>query len=331
MRIVWNVSIESVIIGVHYSGFHRHREACSFCYLERDRLNFLHKIWHDTLGFAAEPLFSIGKTDITLMRLVGLVLILFAIWNTATLVRRSIMRLSVEANDPGVYLLSRISSYLVWILGTIVGLNYLGFELSSFAFLGGAVGVGLGFGLQNVLNNFVSGMIILFDKTIKVGDIVEMQSGVIGKVNEINLRYTRITTTDLMDILVPNSQFISERVVNWTFGEPVRRLHVPFGVAYGTNKELVREAGVAAALSVPGTLNEEERKPDVWLVNMGDSSLEFELVVWIGQDSLGRPSSSRNQYMWALETELTKRGIVIPFPQRDLYLKNPKLTVEIEK
>jgi small-conductance mechanosensitive channel len=294
-------------------------------------LNFLHSLWKDTLGFSNEPLFSIGKTDITLLRLCGLLVIMLVVWRLSILVQRGVKRLGEEKTDPTVYLLSRISTYLVWILGTLIGLNYLGFELSSFAFLGGAVGVGLGFGLQNILHNFVSGIIILLEKTLKVGDIVDLQSGVTGKVTEINLRYTRITTSDLMDVIVPNSEFIGGRVVNWTYGEEVRRLHIPFGVAYGTDKELVREAGIAAALSLPGTLNEEERKPDVWLVNLGDSALEFELVIWIGKDLLGRPNSTRNQYLWQLETELRKRNIEIPFPQRDLYLKNPKLTVAIEK
>lgn len=294
-------------------------------------MNFLHNLWTQTLGFSSQPMFEIGKTDITLLRLTGLVIIFIVVWQLAVLVRSGIMRFSDEEHDPSIYMLSRIGSYLVWIIGTLLGLNYLGFELASFAFLGGALGLGLGFGLQNILNNFVSGIIILFDKTIKVGDIVDLQSGVTGKVTEVKLRYTRITTTDLMDVLVPNSEFIGGRVVNWTYGEEVRRLHIPFSVAYGTDKELVHEAGVAAAMALPGTITAEDRKPDVWLVNMGDNGLEFELVVWVGKDALGRPSSTRTQYLWALETELTKRGIVIPFPQRDLYLKNPKLTVEIEK
>ena len=140
--------------------------------------------------------------------------------------------------DHAVYLLSRLAGYFVWIIGTLIGLNFLGFELSSFAFLGGAVGLGLGFGLQNILSNFVAGIIILFEKSLKVGDIVELQSSVIGKVAEINLRYTRITTPDAIDILVPNSEFISGRVVNWTFADPIRRIHVPFGVAYGTDKDV---------------------------------------------------------------------------------------------
>ena len=294
-------------------------------------MNFLDNLWTQTLGFSNQPMFQIGKTDITLLRLGGLIAIFVVVWKLAALVRHGIMRFSGEERDPGIYMLSRIGSYLIWIIGTLLGLNYLGFELASFAFLGGALGLGLGFGLQNILNNFVSGIIILFDKTIKVGDIVDLQSGVTGKVTEVKLRYTRITTTDLMDVLVPNSEFISGRVVNWTYGEAVRRLRIPFSVAYGTDKELVREAGVAAAMALPGTISSSDRKPDVWLVNMGDNGLEFELVVWVGKDSLGRPHSTRTQYLWALETELTKRDIVIPFPQRDLYLKNPKLTVEIEK
>ncbi len=294
-------------------------------------MQVLLSIWNDTLGFTRAPLFTIGSTDITLLRIAGLIVIALVAWRLASLVQRAAMRLARNGADPGVYLFSRISGYAVWALSAIIGLHYLGFELSSFAFLGGAVGVGMGFGLQNVLNNFVSGIIILFEKTLKVGDIVELQSGVLGKVAEINLRYTRITTSDLMDILVPNSEFISGRVANWTYGELVRRIHVPFSVAYGTDKDLVRETGLAAALSIPGTINEEDRKPEVWLVNMGDNALEFELVVWVGMNALSHPGTTRNNYMWALETELTRRGIEIPFPQRDLHIRNPKFTVTVER
>lgn len=293
-------------------------------------MDFLPRLKSDTLAVLNDSLFTIGKTDITLLRLIGLFVILLAAWRLSALVRRTIVRVSGEESDPSIYLLSRISSYAVWILATMIGLNYLGFELSSFAFLGGAIGVGLGFGLQNILNNFVSGIIILLEKTLKVGDIVELQSGLTGKVTEINLRYTRITTNDLMDVLVPNSEFISGRVANWTYGETLRRIHIPFSAAYGTNKELVREAALAAVASIPATIDDDSHKPEVMLVNMGDNGLEFELLVWIGKDSLGHPNSTRSGYMWALETELSARGIEIPFPQRDLYLKNKQLTIKIE-
>ncbi len=294
-------------------------------------MSLLHEVWKDTLEIARDPLVSIGNTDLTLLRLLGLLFIVAAVFQIAKITKRSINRLNPDPNDHAVYLLSRFAGYFVWIIGTLVGLNFLGFELSSFAFLGGAVGLGLGFGLQNILSNFVAGIIIVFEKSLKVGDIVELQSSVIGKVSEINLRYTRIITPDAIDILVPNSEFISGRVVNWTFADPIRRIHVPFSAAYGTDKDIVREAGIAAAMSVPTTINDDAHQPDVWLVRMGDSALEFELIVWINQESVKIHGTIQANYVWALETELSKRNIEIPFPQRDLYLKNSKITVALEK
>jgi len=295
-------------------------------------MSMLKTAWKDTVVFLNEPLFEMGKTEVTLWRILGLLLILFAAAKLSRVVKRAILRLTEnQQDDPAVYLLQRISGYLVWIVGIIVALNYMGFELSSLAFLGGAVGVGLGFGLQNILNNFVSGVIILFEKTIKVGDVVDLPSGVTGTVQEINLRYTRVTTSDLMDVLVPNSEFISSRVVNWSFGEAARRVHIPFSVAYGTDKELVREAGVTAARRVDGVLDEEGRRPDVWLVKLGDSGLEFELVAWVGPNSLPHPRSTEARFLWELETELRKRGIEVPFPQREWFLKGGKIAVELSR
>ena len=294
-------------------------------------MSFLHDAWKDTLEIARDPLFSIGHTDFSLFRLLGLLLIIVAVQQIAKITKRSITKLNPDPTDHAVYLLSRLAGYFVWILGTLIGLNFMGFELSSFAFLGGAVGLGLGFGLQNILSNFVAGIIILFEKSLKVGDIVELQSNVIGKVSEINLRYTRITTPDAIDILVPNSEFISGRVVNWTFTDPIRRIHVPFSAAYGTDKDIIREAGIAAAMNVHTTINDDAHQPDVWLVRMGDNALEFELVVWISQETVKIRGATQANYVWALETELHKRGIVTPSPQRDLYLKNSKITVALEK
>jgi small-conductance mechanosensitive channel len=294
-------------------------------------MSFLHEVWKDALEIARDPLFSIGNTNFTLLRLLGLLFIIVAVMQTAKIIKRSITRLNPDMTDHAVYLLSRLAGYFVWIIGIILGLNFLGFELSSFAFLGGAVGLGLGFGLQNILSNFVAGIIILLEKSLKVGDIVELQSNITGRVAEINLRYTRITTPDAIDILVPNSEFISGRVVNWTFADPIRRVHVPFTVAYGTDKNLVREAGIAAAMSVDITINDDAHQPDVWLVRLGDNALEFELFVWINQETIKTRGTIQASYLWALETELRKREIEIPFPQRDLYLKNSKITVSLDQ
>jgi small-conductance mechanosensitive channel len=294
-------------------------------------MSFLHEAWKDTLEIARDPLFSIGNTELTLLRLLGLLLITVVVWQIAKITKRTINRHNPDTTNPAVYLLSRLASYFVWLIGALIGLNFLGFELSSFAFLGGAVGLGLGFGLQNILSNFAAGIIILFEKSIKVGDIVELQSSLAGKVAEINLRYTRITTADAIDILVPNSEFISGRVVNWTFADTIRRIHVPFSAAYGTDKDAVKQAGIAAAMRVDTTINDDTHQPDVWLVRMGDNALEFELVVWINQETVKIRGATQANYVWALETELSKRGIVVPSPQRDLYLKNSKIIVALEK
>lgn len=193
----------------------------------------------------------------------------------------------------------------------ILALGYLGFSMGSFAIVSGAIGVGLGFGLQTVISNFVTGIIILIEKIIKVGDFVDLQSGVIGKVTEINLRYTRVTTSDLIDVIAPNSEFTSGRVINWTLIERKRRLHVPFSVA--------------------GTESGEEREPDAWLVKFGESSLDFKLVVWVGADLIVSPGKTQAYYLWAIEDELKKKQIEIPFPQRDLHIRSGTLAVTVNK
>jgi len=280
------------------------------------------------------PWFSIADTQINLMRVFGLIIILLLIWRVGLVLEQTLTRIGRDQgkeSTPGWYALSRISRYAVWIIGLFIGLSYLGFNMASFAIIGGAIGVGVGFGLQNIISNFVSGIIILLEKIIKVDDFVDLQSGVMGKVTEINLRYTRITTSDLIDIIVPNSEFISGRVVNWTLGERARRLHVPFGVAYGVDKQQVKEAAIAAAQSVSGIEHSPGREPDVWLVNFGESSLDFELVVWVGSGSISSPGKTQAQFLWAIDDELRKRNIEIPFPQRDLHIRSGTLAVSLNK
>jgi small-conductance mechanosensitive channel len=280
------------------------------------------------------PWFSIGGTQISLLTICGLVIILLIVWRVGIAFEQTIVRIGRNQDkefSPGWYALSRISRYVIWIIGLIMGLGYLGFSMGSFAMIGGAIGVGLGFGLQNVISNFVAGIIILIEKIIKVGDFVDLQSGVMGQVVEINLRYTRVTTTDLIDIIVPNSEFTSGRVVNWTLNERKRRLHVPFSVAYGADKQQVKEAAIAAALAVSGTDSIPGREPDAWLVKFGDSSLDFELVVWVGSDLIVTPGKTQAQYLWAIEDELRKRQIEIPFPQRDLHIRSGTLAVTLNK
>jgi len=144
-----------------------------------------------------------------------------------------------------------------------------------------------------------------------------------GEVRDIGIRATRIITNDNIDILVPNSEFVTGRVVNWTLGDNFSRLRVPFGVDYGVDKERVKTAALEAAAEVPFTLAlEGELKPQVWLVALAESSLNFELVVWLTAQATKRPNSVKAAYVWALDDALRRHGIGIPFPTTDLNIRS---------
>ena len=278
------------------------------------------------------PILVLGETRVSVAGVAGFALIVFGAWWLSLTVERSIRRFGASrpTSSAGIYAWARITRYLIWIVATLIGLNYTGIDLTHFALIGGAVGVGIGFGLQNIFSNFFSGVILLLEKTLKEGDFVDLQSGTRGHVREIGLRYTRVTTNDEVDVIVPNSEFINGRVVNWTFGSHYRRMHIPFGVAYGTDKEAVRVAALKAAAALPMTIADDKRRSDVWLVGMGESSLDFELVIWVGKDAIASPSRVEAAYKWQIHEELVAAGLEIPFPQRDLHLRSGALTVRLE-
>ena len=277
------------------------------------------------------PIFDIGTTPISIVRLLGLVLIVIGAWWAGGRIEEGLRRVARkhENNAALIYAWARILRYAFWAVATFVGLNYLGINLASLAIVGGAVGVGIGFGLQNIFSNFFSGIILLLEKTIKEGDFVDLQSGTRGHVSEIGLRYTRVTTNDDVDVIVPNTEFINGRVVNWTLGSHFRRVHIPFGVAYGSDKEVVKAAGLAAAAALATTYTDETHGSDVWLVELGDSSLNFELIVWVSGKAVDAPAAVEAAYKWAVHDELLKAGLEIPFPQRDLNLRTGELRVRL--
>ena len=271
-------------------------------------------------------LIEINEVPLTAMGLLRVVFIIFIAWLVSRVLGRGLNKLAAhnEVLSPSaIYTLGRVIHYLVLVLGIIVGLSSIGLDFTKFALFASALGVGIGFGLQNLIGNFVSGLIILFEKSLKVGDFVELSSGLAGEVKEINMRGTLITTNDNIDIIVPNSDFVNNQVTNWTLRETYRRIHVSFGVAYGTDKDLVKQAALEAADEVKWTLSDDvNRKPQVWLVQFGDSSLNFELVVWLQAEAVKRPGAVQAAYLWEIDTKLKEHGIEIPFPQRDLHLRS---------
>ena len=238
-------------------------------------------------------------------------------------IRKTLGRYDDRVSAASQYTITRVASYGVLLAGGLTALNVAGISMSRLLVLMGGLGVGLGFGLQQIFNNFMSGLILLFERSLKVGDYVELASGVKGTVQEIRIRFTRVTTNEDVDVLVPNSEFISGRVVNWTLHDDLCRLAVPFGVAYGSDKEEVRRAALKAAASVPLTLPQEgNRVPQVLLTGFGDSSLNFQLLVWVKPEGTRNPLNARGAYCWALETALGEAGIELPWPQRDLRVRS---------
>lgn len=298
------------------------------------RTDWLRRLWLAVLdpagAFLAKAnavlgtaLFRIGDTPVTSYGLLRIALMLLLAVGLSRLVRRLLARFGARegAQSAAYYTVGRLVHYVVILAAVLIGLSSIGLDFSQLALFAGALSIGIGFGLQSIVNNFVSGLIILFEQSLKVGDVVELDSGVRGIVREISVRSTLISTNDNVDIVVPNSEFISAKLTNYTLREPFHRIHVPFGVAYGTDKELVRRVIIEAARKVPTTLHMPGRDPDVWLVKFGDNSLDFELVVWINPAAATRPGAVKAMYLWEIESALAANGIQIPFPQRDVRLK----------
>ena len=288
--------------------------------------NVAEHTWQAAWGWLGVTLFEVGDTPVTTLGIIRLILIVTIAWWISKFARRGLDRVSTmrpNLNRASVYTLNRLLHYTILTVGFLVGLSSIGIDLSKFALFASALGVGVGFGLQTLVSNFIAGLMLLFEKSLKVGDFIELESGIIGEVREINIRSTLITTNDNIDIVVPNSVFVNGHVMNWTMRDVYRRIHVPFGVAYGTDKELVRKAVLEAANSISHTLTiDEKRKPQVWLTGFGDSSLNFELIVWLTSEAVKRPGAVQADYLWAIETALKKHNIEIPFPQRDLHLRS---------
>ncbi len=297
-------------------------------------------LWLRAAGLGDVTLFSIGEAPVTGGDILRVFIILIVAFLLSRGIRHAIARVSRSESagtQASLYTVGRLTHYAIVFIAILIALSSIGLDFSNLALIAGALGVGIGFGLQSIVSNFVSGLIILFEHSLRVGDYIELDTGLTGTVKAINVRSTLINTNDNIDIVVPNSEFVTTRLTNWTLGERILRVRIPFGVAYGSDKEMVRQAATEAAAEVSYTLtNMKGREPDVWLVNFGDSSLDFLLLVWVNRQGARRPTRTRAAYLWALESKLTEYGIEIPFPQRDLNLRGgfsaskPELLESIE-
>ncbi len=267
-------------------------------------------------------LFYIGDNPLSVVSIIRLILLSVAVFIISRTISEWIKRwvLSRMRLDRGNQeAIASGISYILATLGILIVLYNNGIPISSFTVLAGVLGIGFGFGLQNLASNFISGITLLFEQPIKVGDFIEVE-GLLGTVERISIRSTIVRTLDGVFVIVPNIRFVENNIINWSYKDPKCRIHIPVGVAYGTDPVLVTEALLTAARAEPNVLSSPS--PKVRFLGFGDSALNFELLVWIDHPADNEIITSALNFL--VEYELRHRDIVIPFPQRDLWIKNPE-------
>lgn len=211
-----------------------------------------------------------------------------------------------------------ITRVMIMFIGSVFIIQSAGIDMSSLSLLAGALGVGIGFGLQNITDNFISGIIILFEKPIKVGDRIVV-GDTEGDVINISVRATTILTNENVSIIVPNSEFISSRVINWSHNDRNIRFDIPVGVSYNEDPDEVRNVLLKVAEENEHVL--AKPAPHVFFDEFGDSSLNFTLAIWTSTYT-DKPRKLKTELYFSIFDEFKKKGIEIPFPQRDVYIKS---------
>jgi small-conductance mechanosensitive channel len=272
------------------------------------------------------PLFWLGATPITPLTLLVFVALAVAGVVLARLAAslvggRLLARTGVDAGLR--YALGRITYYVLLVVGLLIALQTAGVQVGSLTVVLGALGVGIGFGLQNIVNNFVSGLILLIERPVNVGDWIEVQ-GTGARVERIGARSTTIVTNDHITIIVPNAELITNRIINWSHGDARVRLRLPVGVAYGSDLDLVRETLIQVARANAAVLGDPP--PVVNFIGFGESAFEFELAVWT-VTGVQRQRRFRSDLNFAIAAAFRAGGIEIPFPQRDLHVRGGTLEV----
>lgn len=264
--------------------------------------------------------FTVGTIRVTIGRILLGVLVVYAAVLISWLVR-NVVQSEVYGRldfDRGVgESINKLVHYLFITIAIIIALAVLGVELRNFAIIAGALGIGIGFGLQNVVSNFASGLILLFERPVRVGDTV-IVAGEWGTITKIGLRSTIMMTFDQSEMIVPNTDLVSEKVVNWTLTNPTARVIMEVGVAYGSDITTVLRILTESGIAHESTLREPP--PQALFMGFGDSSLDFELRVWVRE--IRNRLEVRSSVLTEIQRRFNEAGIEIPFPQRDLHVRS---------
>lgn len=265
--------------------------------------------------------FSIGDYDLTVyMILKGVFIVALMFWVTAIVSSFGERRISAAKRLRGStkMLITKLFQILVYFVAFLVSLDLMGIQLTALAVFGGALGIGIGFGLQKITSNFISGMILLFEKTIEQDDLIELQNGFSGFVRRITARCTLLETPDGREVMIPNEDFITSQVVNWTYSNKRGRVEIDVGVSYNADLDRVKEVLLECAASHPRCI--ADPAPVCFLTGFGDNAVNFKLYFWIEDVTEGR-LGPRSDVLFAIWRAFKAEDIEIPFPQRDLHLR----------
>ncbi|RBW71159.1 mechanosensitive ion channel family protein [Bacillus taeanensis] len=268
-------------------------------------------------------IFSLGKVEVSLFLIIIAVLIISFAHRASKLATKTLLPTIYErySLDSGLrFTFDRFFYYGIMVFAVIISLNTVGIDLSVLTVFAGVIGVGIGFGMQNIASNFISGLIILFERPIKVGDRIIIND-IVGDVEKINMRATVVKTLNNEHIIIPNSYFLEDNVVNHSYGDPRIRLVIPIGVAYGSGVEFVKSLLEKAAEdeAKESKVILSQPKPFVNFVGFGDSSLDFELFIWISNPK--HAVITRSSMNFRINRAFNEYKIEIPFPQRDLHVR----------
>ena len=277
-------------------------------------------IYERTISILDSLAFKSGNLEISVLIVIkGFIMFIIFFW-----IARKINELStkrIEKSDeltPSIKVLTKkLTKFGFYTIAILITLSSIGVNLSAFAFLGGAIGVGLGFGLQKIVSNFISGIIILLDKSIKPGDVVEIND-IYGRVKNLDTRFVSVVTLSGKEYLVPNENFITNKVINWSYSDDRVRIDVPVGVAYDSDLNLVHDLLLKAVEDKKRVI--KKPKPNCILKEFGDSTVNFELRFWISDPQKGL-ASIRSEVLFDVWNLLHENDITIAFPQQDLHFK----------
>ncbi|MBT8349338.1 MAG: mechanosensitive ion channel [Sulfurovum sp.] len=272
-----------------------------------------------------ESLFVFNERGISVIDILKVLLVLIFGFMLAAFYKRKIMNLATreKLSYSSAKMISSAGYYALAFITLLVALKTIGLDLSNLGLIAGALSIGIGFGLQTVVSNLAAGIILMFERTIRIGDYIEVTDTIRGTVSDMKMRSTTVTTNDNIDVIIPNSSFIQNNVINWTLENDTRRIHIPFSVAYGTPNEKVEEVilGELKHTNINFVSKPLKYTPIVWMTAMGSSSVDYELVVWVKGPSTLKPSGTKSDFLKFIYAALNKHHIQIPFPQLDLHVK----------